>query len=290
MFDFKQGLAQEAKDWVNCAKSMQSLRDSCRCTFLDYQDSNLSFILHHGDPDLLIVLDVRRQVPVSDRIERRIRCVLEGQFPPQIRVRQTARSLYAYSRFTGKCLLQVKDLENPDHRRRPYLGNLFGLKVGYEDIVFKIFDGWVYLLSSYLVVDPQEPGLEGSYYHCYRFPADGCFVENDQSPWDEKPAGMEDVRVRRAHVRALPTNKATLFLDLLKDERTGTLMIVEKRQGDNSHNGSRAECYHFQPLIFPEAPPPRDHKHHLALFGGVSMYKKGVSLYHLSLKKRAKPA
>ncbi|KAL8995712.1 MAG: hypothetical protein Q9169_004606 [Polycauliona sp. 2 TL-2023] len=87
-----------------------------------------------------------------------------------------------------------------------------------QALVFEVFDGYLYAVSTQCSRETEEPEWT-SYYTCVRFP-----LSNPEK------LTLETIKIWRRHHREGPINDLWTDLQLVRDETTGQLIIIETRK------------------------------------------------------------
>lgn len=121
------------------------------------------------------------------------------------------------------------------------LRNFYGTDLGYA-IAFEVLDGYFYAVSNLSTSEVEEVDWT-SYYHCWRIKLQG----------EELPQ-LQHKRVWRRQHRDGVINDQWTDLNICKDEKTGTVTIVEARREYLDEKSSQStRTFYLQPLVFDEA-------------------------------------
>ncbi|KAL8956733.1 MAG: hypothetical protein Q9193_005823, partial [Seirophora villosa] len=105
-----------------------------------------------------------------------------------------------------------------------------------QGLVFEIFDGYLYAVSTQSPFEMDEPEWT-SFYTCYRFPLD-----------NPHPLTLEKLRIWRRHHQEGPINDLWTDLKLHKDEMTGKLFVIEARKEWTSGCSAQSRTWYRQEL------------------------------------------
>ncbi|KAL8692567.1 MAG: hypothetical protein Q9218_002436 [Villophora microphyllina] len=225
----------------------QLLESDCRHTEVELCNlqSGLLTIVFHGETvaagwrSWLVVLDVENY---DEDFERLILAV-DLWTPDQLIVRNTEKHLCVLTptgtSATGRhreWIVRIWDLE--DSSPRPLLLQIPELAVGESghDLVFEVFDGHLYAVSTQSPNDMDEPEWT-SYYTCCRVP-----LENPH------PLTLETVKIWRRHHNEGPINDLWTTLNLFQDESTGELTIIEARKEWTGGSSRQRRTWYKQAL------------------------------------------
>ncbi|KAL9026345.1 MAG: hypothetical protein Q9196_004980, partial [Gyalolechia fulgens] len=190
------------------------------------QDGLLSVILH-GDTvqvgwrSWLLVVDLYQ----DESEQGRVRLAVDLWTREDVIMRNDRKFLCAISptgvSVTGKhreWVCKVWALEDP--ASIPTALQIPGLAVGEigKGLVFEVFDGFLYALSTQAPYEFDEPEWL-SFYTCFRFPLN-C----------PHPTTLKTLRIWRRHHNEGPINDLWTDLKLHKDETTGELFVMEARK------------------------------------------------------------
>ena len=212
---------------------------------LHYQDGVLAILFHNTDltgETWLVALRTEDDVLNTERIKLVINC-------PGSRfwVRNDSQYLFVGSHVGlgthghHEWVLRGYNLVNGHRFEDLQLPNFFGTDIG-QTVIFEISGDFLYAISNQSSAEMEEIDWT-SYYHCYRFPVQ-----------DPSPTHLEPKQLWRRQHREGPINDSWTELSLCKDERTGTLLIVEGRREWKDGGSTQRRTYYRQPLIFPHTP------------------------------------
>ncbi|TLD29361.1 hypothetical protein PspLS_03514 [Pyricularia sp. CBS 133598] len=125
------------------------------------------------------------------------------------------------------------------HGYLTHLPEMIGSEIG-TNICFEIIDGYFYALANQALFEREEIRWT-SYYTCVRFPV------NQAKPKSTQLGTMKEVW-RKFHSEG-PIDDRWNFINLAKDERTGTLTIVEGRREWRA-GASASRTYYTSELQF----------------------------------------
>lgn len=133
-------------------------------------------------------------------------------------------------------------LDGEWHGYLTHLPEMIGSEIG-TNICFEIIDGYFYALANQALFEREEIRWT-SYYTCVRFPV------NQAKPKSTQLGTMKEIW-RKFHSEG-PIDDRWNFIKLIKDERTGTLTIVEGRREWRA-GASASRTYYTSALEFPSA-------------------------------------
>ena len=154
-----------------------------------------------------------------------------------------------------RCTLKCYDLSNPE--KAASIIALGEFLKGYP-CLFRLFGGWFYAICREEGFSKSEPdGARRLYYSYCRFPIDdfrpaGPWKPGDlltHSPYTPLPARLEAVRLFRGVAKDV---REQGWHDLVQDERTGEVFIVETGGGLTPTTGTSG--YRYRQIIFPDPP------------------------------------
>jgi len=246
VIDIRQGLKEEAELWEHTSNVQRFFSDDKACRLLNYQDDILScaFLGEDETPFIFVVIDTRATVPSS--AQKRIRLVWDASGASERLVLGTRRSLNWLSKGSDGWELCVINLDNPAITKshgpgRTVINNLLHDTIGKGSIVSKIHKEWIYVLHVRTSQTSSSSSPSSLCYQCTRFFLDDPqFICPERRRADTYHIQYENTRIWRKSNDVRTTESFEPDLALQVDERTGALMIVERRQGH----------FYFQPLIF----------------------------------------
>ncbi|KAI4123078.1 MAG: hypothetical protein LQ338_005449 [Usnochroma carphineum] len=179
-----------------------------------------------------LAVDLWTQADVVVRNDRRYICFMSP----------TGQSVNGRHR---EWVCKVWDLDDRDSR--PMTLQIPDLAVGEigQTLVFEIFNGYLYAVSTQSPFELDEPGWTSD-YTCLRFP-----LENPH------PLTLEKLQIWRRHHNEGPINDLWTDLKLHADEATGKLFIVEARKEWTFGSSVQRRTWHRQALP-PLFPFPKD--------------------------------
>ncbi|KAI4285509.1 MAG: hypothetical protein L6R38_000606 [Xanthoria sp. 2 TBL-2021] len=109
-----------------------------------------------------------------------------------------------------------------------------------QALVFEVYDGFLYAISTQSSRQMEEPEWV-SHYTCFRFP----LSSPDRST-------LESIRIWRRHHREGPINDLWTDLQLVRDESTGELTIIEARKEWTEGSSTQRRTWYRQrlPAVF----------------------------------------
>ena len=262
--------ASETEDVIDMVKLMAELPGHWPNTRLDqvgifyYQNGMLTMRLisgtvNAGDP-ILVVINVRRDFVSTPQSPSRVRKILQG--PPNT---IPAEPMHVMTNGDYICCvvntanvaawtLKCYDLNKPEEEASIIKLHEF-LPRG-KECRFKLLDGWVYAICR----NENGPYRRGDrkkqlYYNCCRFPIDNFGpAEKPEdflgpSQYTPLPARLQAVQSPRGSGEFLWKR---VCLDLVQDERTGDLFIVESEAFTESPESDRP----YRRVSFPD---PKKH-------------------------------
>ena len=159
------------------------------------------------------------------------------------------------SREALRCTLECYDLSNPEGAASIIaLGGFLKYRR-----LFKLLGGWLYAIcGENPFPDSEIDGAKRRYWRCCRFPINdfrpaGPWKPGDlltHSPYTPLPARLEAVRLFRGLAKDLRRQD---WIDLVQDERTGEVFIVESGGGGSVDQISRSR-HQYRRIIFPNPP------------------------------------
>ncbi|KAL8700534.1 MAG: hypothetical protein Q9224_000920 [Gallowayella concinna] len=105
-----------------------------------------------------------------------------------------------------------------------------------QALVFEVFDGFLYAISTQPSSETDEPDWV-SHYTCLRFPLD-----------HPHSSTLESIKIWRRHHREGPINDLWTSLQLVRDEVTGELSIIEARKEWTGGSSSQRRTWYQQSL------------------------------------------
>ena len=228
-----------------------------------YQNGILTMIIDggpvYGAKAIMAVIDVRRSFVPTQGLSRIQKLLQDDPVPNEVITDgRYLICVYLLDRAEGdgisrrKALektLKCYDLSNPTGSASIIALGEF-LPSGFR-YVFKLFGGWLYAISG----DQEGEFTAGSserrlYYHCCRFPIDDFGPAGDwepgeflnDSPYTPLPARLEAVRLFRGMYKDV---WALCCEDLVQDERTGEIFLVEPQTKDPSKIETKISAYHL---------------------------------------------
>ena len=211
-----------------------------------------------------VVIDVRKSfVPTLSRI----RMINRDTVAPQVITdgRYLVRAFNGY-RIDGyddilacealRWTLECYDLSNPEGA-----ASIIALGEFLKEYpcLFRLLGGWLYAICCEEPFSRHEPdGAKRLYWRCCRFPINdfhpaGPLKPGDlltHSPYTPLPARLEAVRLFRGLAKDLRGQDCD---DLVQDERTGEIFIVESGGGQTIERNSRSR-HRYRCIIFPDPP------------------------------------
>lgn len=197
----------------------------------------------------LLVVDIHQEKLAQ--AQARVRLAVDLWIPREVVfiVRNDKRFLCAMSP-TGtsvngrhrEWVCKVCDLDN--RSPRPTTLQIPGLAIGEigKGLVFEIFDGYLYAVSTQAPYELDEPEWL-SFYTCFQFPLN-------------RPSSttLKTLRIWRRHHKEGPINDLWTDLKLHKDETTGELFIMEARKEWTGDTSVQRRTWYRQ--ILPSRFPP----------------------------------
>ena len=258
--------ASETEDVIDMVKLMAELPGYGANTTIDdvgvifgHENGILTMRLHTGSVNrgnpLMVVIDVRRDFVATSQSPSRKIMVLQEPLPPHPQHAMTdGRYLVCVNipqnpkEWTLKCY----DLSNTEAPAKIIALNEF-LPEG-DKCRFKLLDGLVYAIytkeeEAFVSKRDRKKKL---YYHCCRFPI-GCPITQKpedflgSSSYTPIPARLEAVKLYRGAGQFFWKQ---VCIDLVKDEQTGEVFIVESA----SLNEIPESDTPYRRLIFPKTP------------------------------------
>ncbi|CAL8575636.1 hypothetical protein XPA_001549 [Xanthoria parietina] len=109
-----------------------------------------------------------------------------------------------------------------------------------QALVFEVYDGFLYAISTQSSRQMEEPEWV-SHYTCFRFP----LSNPDRST-------IESIKIWRRHHREGPINDLWTDLQLVRDESTGELIIIEARKEWTEGSSTQRRTWYHQrlPAVF----------------------------------------
>ncbi|KAL9630137.1 MAG: hypothetical protein Q9204_004876 [Flavoplaca sp. TL-2023a] len=109
-----------------------------------------------------------------------------------------------------------------------------------QGLVFEVFDGFLYAVSTQSSHEIEEPEWE-SHYTCFRFPLN-----------NPSKMSLESIRIWRRDHREGPINDLWTDLQLVRDESTGELTIIEARKEWTAGSSTQRRTWYRQrlPAVF----------------------------------------
>lgn len=265
--DVRAFMIEEASHWPRYATALQELLASTFTIYVkDFRSGILTSKVYNGMNQHVFMVNTREEVSLESRL-RKVRTYT--MYQNEMETNGRYMFFVSFSRANDfefpYWVVDCYDLEDTE-RVMPsfFLKEIWSSDPG-NDTAFEIYDDWFYILCNKHEVMPDDEGDSKSYYYCYRFPVDDFhpvppWKLGDFSAWSPHsplPARLEIVRIKRQRpwisvedrrYARPPWHK----LQLLQDERTGNLLIVEGLQDSQSGTAQPQARYSFQPLVFPD--------------------------------------
>ncbi|KAI4142286.1 MAG: hypothetical protein L6R39_004997 [Caloplaca ligustica] len=234
----------------------QILGEHCNSTefeLYNLQDGLLTFMFH-GETDTVgwrswvVVINADYKRDAEDLESDRLRLAIDLWTPEELVARNDAKHVCFMSP-TGTSInarhrewvCSVWDINDPESEQMTL--QIPELAVGElgKSLVFEIFDGYLYAISTQSPFEMDEPQWT-SYYTCFRFPLG-----------NPHPLTLEKLRIWRRHHNEGPINDLWTDLKLHKDEATGELIIIEARKEWTSGSSTQKRTWYRQalPTVFP---------------------------------------
>ena len=125
--------------------------------------------------------------------------------------------------------------------QKVHLLEMVGSDIG-GSIAFEIIDGYFYGISNQTSFEVEEINWT-SYYHCFRFPV-------DQPRPKKTEVSVKEMMWRRQHAEG-PIDDRWSFIKLEKEEKSGSLRIIESRKEWIKGQSSATRTYYTTNVIFP---------------------------------------
>ena len=186
-----------------------------------------------GNP-ILVVIDVRRDFVSTPQSPSRIRKILRRPLPRQPTNVMTDGSylVCAVNTNLSSWMLKCYDLSKKEDEASIIALHTF-LPRG-EECRFKLLDGWVYAIDANEITPYRaEDRKKQLFYNCCRFPIDNFSPAQKPEDW----LGPESHKPLPARLQAVKVPRGSgefdwqrVCVDLVKDEGTGELFVVESRK------------------------------------------------------------
>lgn len=230
---------------------LQILDTYCKNTeteLYNLQDGLLTFMFH-GETDTIgwqswiLLVEVDNYHSNNDQELDRVRLAIDLWTSEDIVARNNRRHVCIMAP-TGTSIngrhrewvCRVWDLDDPESRPMTIqVPNLAVSEIG-QGLVFEIFDGYLYAVSTQSPFEMDEPEWT-SFYTCFRFP-----LKNPH------PLTLEKLRIWRRHHQEGPINDLWTDLRLHKDEMTGKLFIIEARKEWTGGSSAQSRTWYRQAL------------------------------------------
>ncbi|KAL8638303.1 MAG: hypothetical protein Q9226_009003, partial [Calogaya cf. arnoldii] len=210
---------------------------------LHLQDGMLTFIYHGetlrvGWTSWILVIDVAQP--------KRLPLALDPWTSEDVVVRNDRQYVCIIaptgSSPTGRHREWVCRVWNIDSPARPATVQIPELTINElgQALVFEVYDGFLYAVSTQSSRQVEEPEWV-SHYTCFRFP----LSNPDRST-------IESIRIWRRHHREGPINDLWTDLQLVRDESTGELTIIEARKEWTEGSSTQRRTWYRQrlPAVF----------------------------------------
>ena len=248
VIDVRSLLGEEAERWPQHTQGVQQLlSDGLQIQLIHYGRGILLIRMNNNsDPKYLVVINIRKGVPLQERLLMIRRCSSDCE------AKTDGRYMIVLEEVEHGWDIELYDLEDEhlgmQRRHLPlYISNC---KAGRQ-----IYDGWFYLLTN----DHHNAIGRWDYYYCYRFPLDHfrSVTSYRAAGTEPLPEQLQVVRVKRQQPRTRPNNDLEpripwSSLELCRDEYSGQLVIVEGWHHNGEEDDAANAHYTFQPLQFPE--------------------------------------
>ena len=243
VIDVRSLLSEEAKRWPPYTQQLQELlSEDLAIRVYNHGGGILLIGIEDSESpaDYLVVIDIRKEVLLQERILMIRRCSCDWM------AKTDGRYIIVFDDLERNLDLDLYDLEDKQqHIQKLRLPDVIGhYKGGYQ-----IYDGWFYLLT----------GDYGDYNYCIRFPLKQSrpLTTYHAAGTEPLPEQLQVVRVKGQQPRTRRLNGPDPLLPwsslkFWRDEYSGQLVYAEGWHHNGEEDDAANAQYTFQPLQFPE--------------------------------------